>query len=170
MRNTVAVLFTTLRTLSLRKLLRVMKLVLGHPLFSVMGFFATVKAFAFARKHFPETHNSSGVGNAYRHALWSALIAAYCAKISSAEKAVRYALRMTNLHEELFPNAPMETSMDLHNNGVGISVFKAMLKSTHRQFFETTLLSEEILRKVETAEVLSDQGKAEEEVLVYLNS
>ena len=51
-----------------------------HPLFSLLGFYATVKSFMLAQKHFPETNANNGIGNAYRHALWSCLIMMYAAK------------------------------------------------------------------------------------------
>lgn len=58
---------------------------------------------------------------------------------------------MTNLHEELFPNEPLEKQMDLHNNQIGIDLFFEMLPGIHRQFFETSFLIEKLLKKTEFA-------------------
>jgi hypothetical protein len=34
---------------------------------------------------------------------------------------------MTDMHEELFPNKPLETKMDLHNNKFGMDYFMELL-------------------------------------------
>ncbi len=168
MTKTLSIVFNSLRTLSWQKLWRLFKLTVQHPLFTVLGFYATLKCFAIAKELYPKTNSNNGVGNAFRHALWTSLIAMYCAKISSAKKAVDYAKKMTDMHEELFPNLPLEKTMDLHNNAVGISLFQEMLRGTHRQFFETQFFINAINEKVKSAKIIKNTDDDFNDDLVFL--
>lgn len=145
-----------------------MGLTLPHPLFSIMGFFAILRSFSLAQKHFPKTHSNNGIGNAFRHSLWNCLILMYCCKISSPQKALDYCKKMTDLHEELFPNEPLETKMDLHNNQVGIDLFMELLPGIHRQFFETSFFVEKLMQKTKTAKILEKLEDDFGDELVYL--
>ncbi len=155
-------------SLSLNKLWRLTKLAGAHPLFFVMSGFATIKTFGIAQKLFPETASTNGIGNAFRHALWSCLILMYCCKISSPEKSVDWCKKMTDMHEELFPNLPLETQMDLHNNQVGIQLFLKMLPGIHRQFFEKQFFIDELLKMIPSAEILTETSTPNTDLLVYL--
>ena len=75
---------------------------------------------------------------------------------------------MTNLHEELFPNAPLEKQMDLHNNQIGIDLFFEMLPGIHRQFFETSFLVEKLLKKTETAVAVESSKDFMKNEMVYI--
>ena len=145
-----------------------MGLTLPHPLFSIMGFFAILRSFSLAQKHFPKTHSNNGIGNAFRHSLWNCLILMYCCKISSPQKALDYCKKMTDLHEELFPNEALETKMDLHNNQVGINLFMELLPGIHRQFFETSFFVEKLMQKTKTAKILEKLEDDFGDELVYL--
>jgi hypothetical protein len=68
--------------MSFKKIMRLLSLVLPHPLFA-LSFHATVKAFTIAQTKFPETASNNGIGNAFRHALWCCFIMMYCCKVSS---------------------------------------------------------------------------------------
>lgn len=169
MRKTIKIFFRTLSTLSFRKILKILKLTLPHPLFSILSFYATVKSFVLAKKYFPMTNSSDGIGNSFRHALWCCLIMMYCCKISSPKKALDWCKKITDLHEELFPNEPLETKMDLHNNQVGMDLFMEMLQGIHRQFFETNFFIDKLFEKTKTAKVLNSLDENPENELVYLN-
>ena len=145
-----------------------MGLTLPHPLFSIMGFFAILRSFSLAQKHFPKTHSNNGIGNAFRHSLWNCLILMYRCKISSPQTALDYCKKMTDLHEELFPNEPLETKMDLHNNQVGINLFMELLPGIHRQFFETSFFVEKLMQKTKTAKILEKLEDDFGDELVYL--
>lgn len=145
-----------------------MGLTLPHPLFSIMGFFAILRSFSLAQKHFPKTHSNNGIGNAFRHSLWNCLILMYCCKISSPQKALDYCKKMTDLHEELFPNEPLETKMDLHNNQLGINLFVELLPGIHRQFFETSFFVEKLMQKTKTAKILEKLEDDFGDEMVYL--
>lgn len=148
--------------------MKLLRLTLPHPLFSILGFYATVKSFSLAQKHFPKTHSTNGEGNAFRHALWNCLIMMYCCKISSPQKALDFCKKMTDLHEELFTNKPLETKMDLHNNQVGMDYFMELLPGVHRQFFETSFFVKELISKTESAKVLQNVNDDFPGFLVYL--
>ncbi|AZI33462.1 DUF6973 domain-containing protein [Kaistella carnis] len=169
MRN-VKIIFNALQSLSFSKIMRLLRLTLSHPLFSIMGLYATLKSFSLAQKHFPKTHSNNGEGNAFRHALWTCLILMYCCKISSPRKALDYCKKMTDMHEELFPNKPLETKMDLHNNQVGMDYFMELLTGIHRQFFETSFFVDELKNKTKAAKVLKSLDDDFPGSLVYLEN
>lgn len=142
---------------------------LRHPLFSLLSFYATVKAFMIAKKRFPETSSTNGIGNAFRHSFWCCLIMMYCCKISSPQKALKWCKEMTDMHEELFPNKPLETKMDLHNNQLGMNLFMEMLPGIHRQFFEKSFFIEVLLKKLKTAKIINNLDDDAGNELVYLS-
>lgn len=148
--------------------MRLLSLVLPHPLFSLLSFYATVKAFTIAQKKFPKTASTNGIGNAFRHALWCSFIMMYCCKISSPKKALDFCKRITDMHEELFPNEPLETKMDLHNNKIGMDYFMEILPGIHRQFFEKSFFVDALIKKMDEARVLKNLDDDFEGHLVYL--
>lgn len=149
--------------------MRLLSLVLPHPLFSLLSFYATIQAFTIAQKRFPKTASTNGIGNAFRHALWCCFIIMYCSKISSPENAVDFCKKITDLHEELFPNQPLETKMDLHNNKIGMDYFLELLPGIHRQFFEKGFFIDALIKKMEEAKVLKNLDDDFEGYLVYLD-
>ncbi|WP_292008769.1 hypothetical protein [Chryseobacterium sp.] len=167
--RTFKIFFNTIRSMSLKKIIRLLSLVLPHPLFSLLSFYATIQAFTVAQKKFPHSASKNGVGNAFRHALWCCFILMYCCKISSPEKALDFCERLTNMHEELFPNEPLETKMDLHNNKIGMDYFREILPGIHRQFFEKSFFIDALIQKTESAKVLQSLDDHFDGFLVYLN-
>jgi hypothetical protein len=168
MKKSFTLFYNTLLSLTFSKFLRVVKLVLSHPILSLFSFWATLKTFTIIQKKFLNKHSGNGIGNAYRHALWSAIIMDYCCKITAPEKAKNYCLKMTNLHEELFPNNDLEKRMDIHNNTVGILVFIELLPGIHRQFFETSFIIDALDKKLKTAEKIDvEKGNSQKE-LIYM--
>ncbi|MFB9121521.1 DUF6973 domain-containing protein [Bergeyella porcorum] len=165
----IIIFIRAIKSLSFQKVITLLSLVLKHPLFSILSFYATLKTFALAKKFFPKTNSNSGIGNAFRHALWCCLIPMYCCKISSPKKSLDFCKKITDLHEELFPNEPLEKKMDLHNNTVGMILFEEMLKGIHRQFFETQFFVEELFKKVKTAKVLNHISEDHGDSLVYID-
>lgn len=168
MRKTAQLLFSTLAQLSFTKILKVARLALPNPLFAILSFYATVQSFVMAKKLFPDTSATNGIGNAFRHALWSCFIMMYCCKISSSQKALKWCRRMTDMHEELFPNKPLEKWMDLHNNQIGMNLFMEMLPGIHRQFFEKNFFVEALLKKIPKAKIITNVGEDISDELVYI--
>ncbi len=75
---------------------------------------------------------------------------------------------MTDLHEELFPNKPLEKKMDLHNNQIGLDYFMELLPGVHRQFFETNFFVDELKDKTKSAKILRNLEDDFAGSLVYL--
>lgn len=169
MKKTVFIIWKALSKLSYGKLVKLGYVFLAHPFLALFSFYATYKSLIIIRKKYPQTHHGLGIGNAYRHALWSALIMVYCCKITSPEKASMWCVKITNLHEELFPNTPLEKKMDIHNNRIGIDLFMKMKKGIHRQFFETSFIVEQLDKKVKNAKMIHSLLDEFPEKLVYLN-
>ena len=169
MRKAFNILFNSLRTLSFTKLLQLLKLTVPHPFLALMGVYATLKCFQIAKQYFPKTNSTNGIGNAFRHSLWTCMIAMYCCKISSPKKSLDFCRKMTDLHEELFPNEALGKKMDLHNNQIGIELFTEMLPGIHRQFFETSFFVELLLEKTKTAKILENIDEDYGSFLIYLD-
>ncbi len=74
------------------------------------------------------------------------------------------------MHEELFPNEPVETYMDLHNNQVGMDLFRELLQGIHRQFFETSFFVDKLFEKTKTAVVIEKPNEGTAGTLVYLKN
>ncbi|WP_047484459.1 DUF6973 domain-containing protein [Chryseobacterium rhizosphaerae] len=166
--RTFKIIFDTIRSMSFKKIIRLLSLVLPHPLFAILSFHATVQAFTIAQKKFPATASNNGIGNAFRHALWCCFITSYCCKVSSPKKALDFCKRITDMHEELFPNKPLETKMDLHNNKIGMDYFMELLPGIHRQFFEKSFFIDGLVKKMDDAKVLKNLDDDFSGHLVYL--
>ncbi|QED38357.1 hypothetical protein FK178_11810 [Antarcticibacterium arcticum] len=101
----------------------------GIFIFSPQYFLPTLRATKNTLKNcnvrYGELHHSNDLTNAYRHALWNLLICEECFKVTgNVEKTINWARKITDLHEELSPNLPLEKAMDLHNNRIGREIFK----------------------------------------------
>ena len=165
----VSIFFSTLSSLTFSKLLKVFWLGISHPLFTYLYTYASFKAFVKAKELYPETSSTNGKGNAFRHAYWCCLIMMYFCKISSPKKSARWCKKYTDFHEDLFPNKPLETKMDKHNNSIGIDYFLELLSGTHRQFFESTFFIKGLQSKVEHAIMIKSlDEKFDESQLIYL--
>ncbi|WP_052911402.1 DUF6973 domain-containing protein [Riemerella anatipestifer] len=168
--KTTLVFFNTFKQLSLQKMLQVLGLFIRQPVFFVLAVYASFKAYRIAQKKYTTTAGTNGKGNAFRHAFWNCLVLMYCCKVSSPQKALAFCETFTNLHEELFPNEPLEKAMDLHNNKVGRDYFMSLLKGIHRQFFETSFFVEELKAKANNARPINDKciDESLKNCLVYI--
>lgn len=162
----VKIIVKGLQELSIRKILTLMGLLLRHPLFSILTFFATLRTFRISDKKYPKTHYYNGRGNAFRHGLWCCLIMMYCCKISSPQKALKWCKEITDMHEDLFINEPILRAMDVHNNQIGMDLFMKMLEGIHRQFFETSFFIDELYSLSEQAKFISSIEEIEEGKMV----
>ncbi len=168
MKKLILLFWNALRRLSIQKMGKLFYTLFSRPHLSVLTFYATLKTFKIIRQKYPETHQNSGEGNAYRHALWTSLIMVYCCKVSSPKKALVWCKKITDLHEELFPNTPLERMMDLHNNQVGMDLFMEMLEGIHRQFFEPSFIVEKLDEKIKNALLITSVKDISENRMVYL--
>lgn len=157
--ETLKIIFLNLKRLSFKNLFKLFFVVLSHPLFSILTLWATAKTYAISERLFPITHSTNGEGNAFRHALWNCLIMMYCCKISSAKKSLHWTKKITDLHEDLFPNEPLQTKMDLHNNEIGRQYFMSLLPSIHRQFFETSFFVDQLIELTKNSVILKNEDQ-----------
>ena len=101
----------------------------GIFILSPLYLWPTIKATKHTLKNcnvrYGDTHHSNDPSNAYRHALWNLLICEEIFRLTgSVEKSIIWAHKITDLHEELSPNAALEKAMDLHNNMIGRELFQ----------------------------------------------
>ncbi|WP_312769416.1 DUF6973 domain-containing protein [Epilithonimonas sp.] len=151
------------------KLLKVFSIGLMHPLFAILYTYASFKAFAKAKELYPETNSNNGEGNAFRHAYWCCLIMMYFCKVSSPRKSLEWCEKLTNMHENLFPNKPLETKMDLHNNRVGMDYFMSLIPGVHRQFFESSFFIKELQERTKNGVLIkSVDEEVDKDILIYL--
>lgn len=115
---------TILKQIKAKQLFGFFRFFIRHPLFAVSTFFATVKTYKIAEKEFAKIHGKHNKANAFRHALWNALIAKSCSRYSkNREYIIQWTKDVTDWHEELFINEPLSREMDLHNNQIGRDLF-----------------------------------------------
>lgn len=156
---------TVLKQIKAKQLFGFFRFFLRHPLFAVATFFATVKTYKIAEEEFPKIHGKHNMANAFRHALWNALIAKACSKFSNnGEKILKWTKDVTDWHEELFINEELPRQMDLHNNEIGRGVFVKSKDS------DTALIKQVLLDMIETSVKISslDEFSKAMDELVYL--
>ncbi|SIT97794.1 hypothetical protein SAMN05660493_02521 [Epilithonimonas bovis DSM 19482] len=165
----IGIFFRALKSLTFSKLLKVFSIGIMHPLFAFLYTYASLRAFQKAKELYPKTNSNSGKGNAFRHAYWCCLIMMYFCKVSSPEKSLKWCKKLTDMHEDLFPNQPLETKMDRHNNQVGMDYFMSLLPGVHRQFFESSFFVDELRKKTKNAVLIKSlDEQVGNDVLIYL--
>ncbi len=113
--------FRRLKPIGIWKLL---KLCLAHILFVAPTIRATQKCMQVSTEHYQRKHYLNGRANAFRHALWTYLIAKYCTKWSkNPDDALLWTKNITDWHEFAFSNGALAQKMDFHNNGIGHTLF-----------------------------------------------
>lgn len=119
---------------NIKKSFKYLKVAFRNPILFGAFCFATLKAYYISKKKFGELSFKNGPENAFRHALWAGLITKYCLRFSNTFIAARFALKITSLYEELFPNKELEKRMDLHNNFFGVYRFLTFNKVSDKDF------------------------------------
>ena len=110
----------TIQKMNWSKLGSLALLCLRHPLYIIPSYRATRKTVAVCDENFGSEHHKNGRANAFRHALWNALLIHYCKKwFPSVMRAKAWAKRITDWHEDFSPNTELARAMDYHNNRVG---------------------------------------------------
>ena len=142
----------------------------GIFILSPLYLFPTIKATKNTLKNcnvrYGDTHHSNDRTNAYRHALWNLLLCEEIFRLTgSVEKSINWAHKITDLHENLSPNATLEKAMDLHNNRIGRELFR---ESLSEKMNSTQLLDE----KMGEAVLVNTPEEIEKviEDLVYMDS
>lgn len=115
-----------------------------HPLLIPGTVWATLQSSGIAERAFADSHYGNGIANAFKHALWSALLAKHNQwALHSTQKAVDWSRFFTDLHETNFPNPPQEKQMDLYNNQLGREIYIGLWKK-YKTIPSTRQIVEEI--------------------------
>lgn len=110
--------------MNFRQLWVLIKVLVTRPLFIIPTYKATRETIRICNQRFGKAHHKDTRANAFRHALWNFLICEKCNEVStSAENAVYWSEKVTNLHELLSPNRKIARKMDLHNNFIGRDLY-----------------------------------------------
>jgi hypothetical protein len=158
-------IWTIIKRFQYKQFWELFVLSIKYPLYIYPTLKATAKSFQIAKKEFPKAHGKKGKANAFRHAFWNAYICYKCTKWSkNRQRIITWAELITAKHEELSPNEPLDTAMDLHNNKVGRIIF-------HEQNFENVYgIIECIKKELENAKKVSIVSEIEEcvDTLIYI--
>ena len=104
---------------------------LSRPHFILPTIKATKDCIAISTKNYGKLHHKNGPANAFRHAFWNYLIAKRCFAFKKNEKKVlSWTKKITDWHENAFPNNELARKMDLHNNKVGRLFFMTNFQIT----------------------------------------
>jgi hypothetical protein len=113
-------IWSLVKRFNFKQILRLSVVVLQNPLLIYPTIKATKRAMTICDLQYGNAHHKNGKANAFRHALWNMLICRNAFRITKKkEKAIDWAQKITDLHEKIAPNLPIETAMDLHNNEIG---------------------------------------------------
>lgn len=137
-----------------------------YPLYVYPTLKATSKSFLDAKREFPETHGKKGKGNAFRHAYWNTMICFECYKWKKdRRRIVAWAKLITDKHEQLSPNTPLDRRMDLHNNKIGVNFFIQSSFTSHDEILDR------LKHKLKTAQQIKtiDDVKKYPLELVYIS-
>lgn len=97
-------------------------------------------------------HHTNGKPNAFRHALWNILICKQIFRISkNQEKSLVWTKKITDLHEKIAPNEPLETAMDLQNNKAGRCYFRELKNASDEEivcFLEDKLTNAKVIHEI----------------------
>lgn len=158
-------LWRIFKNLDFTQLFGLTGLFLRNPMFMIPTIFATKDCMNIAQREYGSKHHLSNPANAFRHALWVILIIRRCLRWrDNEEKAILWAEKFTNWHENFSPNEALEEAMDLHNNQVGI-VFYEEVKNKNEEDIISFLK-----QKASAAKKIKDVHKVEnfENELVYI--
>lgn len=139
-------IWARVKTLDLRQFLALSIAFALKPRYIIPTYKATKETVEICNSLFGTKHHEDNRTNAFRHALWNFKICERCYRRSgSEEKAVNWSRKITDLHENLFPNEDLPQIMDLHNNRIGREIFQDYLI---RKFDPVNILKEKMKEAV----------------------
>ncbi|MFC4633648.1 DUF6973 domain-containing protein [Dokdonia ponticola] len=131
-------------------------LCLRHPLFVFPTYVATRKTIKICDQKFGKAHHKNGRANAFRHALWNALIIHKCNRWGSIDKTTAWAKRITDWHEDFSVNAALARAMDLHNNQIGRTFARKHRDSSESQLVQLVMVLIPLSRKHTTIQQMQE--------------
>src|SRR5690606_12210640 len=161
--------FSIIKTLNFKQLLSLTKIFIYHPLMLFPTIKATVICYRVSDKLYPELHHLNNEANAFRHALWNALLIKETIKWNkNLSKAVLWSKKITDWHEHFSPNKPLEKMMDLHNNKIGRKLFEELYLNKKKIYYKDIIdvLKEKALKSKKVTAV--EEIKNCENDLVHL--
>lgn len=142
-----------IRSLSIPQFYKLSLLFLQHPFLILPTLKATKLTFTLSNDLYGNNHGKSNKGNAFRHALWNALI---CKKTQqqtkNKQKSVFWAQKVTDLYEKLTQNSPIDEHMDLQNNAVGRLYFLNHIDKKESEMVEFIYNKSKVAEKISTLE------------------
>jgi len=155
-----------LKQVGFKKLFKAFLLALSHPLFVLPTFWATKSCMAISTSNYQKLHFKNGPENAFRHALWNYLIAKRCYTWrQNIDTVVIWTKKITDWHENAFPNKALAKKMDLHNNTIGRFLFIEHIDKTETEVVE--ILVE--MTKISSLITLGTHLKEHHNKLVHIN-
>ncbi len=130
-------LFEVLKRVDLKNILKGVFIGLSRPHFIWPTIKATKDCISISTKNYGKLHHKNGPANAFRHAFWNYLIAKRCFKWQKNEEVVlAWAKKVTDWHEDSFPNKKLPKTMDLHNNELGRFIFEQNTDKSEQEIIE----------------------------------
>ncbi|WP_375326015.1 hypothetical protein [Flagellimonas sp. GZD32] len=130
---------------------------LRRPHFILPTIKATKDCISISTKYYGKLHHKNGPANAFRHAFWNYLIAKRCFQWQKNEEAVlNWAKKVTDWHEDSFPNKELPKAMDLHNNEVGRFIFEQQHDKSEKEIVELLKQMAQESTKIDENSVLSE--------------
>ena len=138
-------------SLNFKQLSTLFWLCISYPLYVIPSYTATRKTVAICNKEFGKKHHKNGKANAFRHALWNALIIIKNIHWGrSPLRAAAWAKKVTDWHEDFSPNVPLAKAMDLHNNRIGRDYAQHHPKVSTSQMTKLIMVLIPLSRKLNT--------------------
>ncbi|TSE08728.1 MULTISPECIES: DUF6973 domain-containing protein [Aquimarina] len=158
--------WNVIRGLSIRQIFRLARILILQPLLIYPTLKATRQTIKVCDLLYQKKHHKNGKANAFRHGLWNLLICQRTFRVTkSREKSIIWAKKITDLHEKLAPNDPLETAMDLHNNEIGRAIFYAMIDNSEEEMIAVLKENTKNAKKIIEIDSILDHKKD----LVYLS-
>ncbi len=158
-----------IRTLSFKQLWGLAGLFITRPLLLYPTVHATRVTYSICNNKFGKKHHRNGQANAFRHAVWNALIILKCLKWNRNDsKCIEWAKRITDWHEDFSPNKPLARTMDLHNNKIGRQVFSDLYKRETQNVTEKVIEQLTVMTKSSVFVTEIDQIEPELKELVHI--
>ncbi|MGX1928209.1 DUF6973 domain-containing protein [Flagellimonas sp. 2504JD4-2] len=127
----------TLKRISPKKLWSLAKLCLKFPRFVFPTLTATKNCMSLSTQLYGRLHHKNGPANAFRHAFWNYSIAKKCFRSGkNIGPVLSWTKKITDWHENAFPNRELARKMDLHNNEVGRFIFQEHLSKLENHVVE----------------------------------
>ncbi len=156
--------YTLLKSIKFKQLKSLIGLFIKRPLMIYPSIKATVNCIRISNSLYPGLHHINNKTNAFRHALWNMLLVKDALVWNrSIIRALAWAKRFTEWHEDFSPNPPLERAMDLHNNEFGRRLME-------RIFQKQAPTMSTILKVLQEELVKSKKVTKPDQILLYKNN